>query len=217
MDSIVGGSIQPLAIGVGVVGLIALIVLVSVSSHQREQLQYMAKKAFRSKRTETAYGNGNGIDTSPGALPSFAKAAAETGNGRMLQRWASSHGPDINSRSPDNLTALHYAARGGHTECMRILLEAGANPNVEDERHVTPLHLASVGGFGLGVKLLLDNKADPFVEDADHNTALSAAEAGGNVGGARLLQRAMAKAAVADSSTTGPSLTLRGVQGDSAV
>ncbi|RHY89155.1 hypothetical protein DYB35_011935 [Aphanomyces astaci] len=217
MDSIVGGSIQPLAIGVGVVGLIALIVLVSVSSHQREQLQYMAKKAFRSKRTETAYGNGNGIDTSPGALPSFAKAAAETGNGRMLQRWASSHGPDINSRSADNLTALHYAARGGHTECMRILLEAGANPNVEDERHVTPLHLASVGGFGLGVKLLLDNKADPFVEDADHNTALSAAEAGGNVGCARLLQRAMAKAAVADSSTTGPSLTLRGVQGDSAV
>ncbi len=98
----------------------------------------------------------------------------------------------------------------------RILLEAGANPNVEDDRHVTPLHLASVGGFGLAVKLLLDNKADPFVEDADHNTALSAAEAGGNIGCARLLQRAMAKATVADNAS-GPFLTLRGVQADSAV
>ncbi|KAF0695494.1 Aste57867_13687 [Aphanomyces stellatus] len=202
-----GQTIHPLAIGVGVVGLLILIILVSASSHQRERLQYMAKKAFRSKRPETTSAN---TDLSPGALPSFAKAAAETGNGRMLQRWVSSHGPDINARSSENLTALHYAARGGHTECMRILLEAGANANVEDERHVTPLHFAAVGGFGLGVKLLLDNKADPFVEDADHNTALSVAEAGGNVGCARLLQRAMAKATVADGG--GPSLTLRGSQ-----
>ncbi|KAG9412842.1 Ankyrin repeat [Aphanomyces cochlioides] len=203
-----GQSIHPLAIGVGILGLIILVLVVTASSHQRERLQYMAKKAFRSKRVENTSSN---VDYAPGALPSFAKAAAETGNTRMLQRWVSSHGPDINARSAENMTALHYAARGGHTECMRILLEAGANANVEDERHVTPLHLASVGGFGLGVKLLLDHKADPFVEDADQNTALSAAEAGGNVGCARLLQRAMAKAAVADGGA--PSLTLRGSQG----
>ncbi|EQC34220.1 hypothetical protein SDRG_08422 [Saprolegnia diclina VS20] len=209
------GAIHPLAIAVGVLLLVLLLVLVSASSHQREKLQYMAKKAFRKKRSEPQAG-AHESSSVVGALPSFAKAAAETGNARMLQRWVSSHGADINARSSENLTALHYSARGGHTECMRILLEAGVHVNVEDERHVTPLHMAAVGGYGLGVKLLLDYKADPFVEDANHNTALTVAEAGGNVGCARLLQRAMAKAAAADG-TDASNLTLRGGALDSQV
>ncbi len=111
-------SIHPLAIAVGVLGLLILLIIVTASSHQREKLQYLAKKAFRKKRSEL---NPNG-GTEPqdvGSLPSFAKNAADTGNIRMLQRWVSSHAPDINARSKENLTALHYASRGGHTECMR--------------------------------------------------------------------------------------------------
>jgi ankyrin repeat protein len=90
------------------------------------------------------------------------------------------------------------------TTC-RLLLAAGADPNVQDERCVTPLHLAALGGHALSVKLLLDHHADPFREDVDRHAPLAVAEAGGNVGCARLLQRAMAKAALAreDGSSSG--------------
>jgi ankyrin repeat protein len=36
---------------------------------------------------------------------------------------------------------------GGHTEVVRLLLEAGADPNVYDAIQVTPLHLAAQGLF----------------------------------------------------------------------
>lgn len=92
----------------------------------------------------------------------------------------------------------------------RLLLEARADPNVQDERRITPLHLAAVGGHALCVKLLIDNHADPFREDLDQQTPLAIAEKSGNVGCARLLQRAMAKAAVGeDAMQGGDKLTLR--------
>lgn len=91
-----------------------------------------------------------------------------------------------------------------------LLLEARADPNVQDERRITPLHLAAVGGHALCVKLLLDQHADPFREDLDQHTPLTIAEESGNVGCARLLQRAMAKAAAGDDALQGDkSLTLR--------
>lgn len=98
----------------------------------------------------------------------------------------------------------------GDNAACRLLLEARADPNVQDERRITPLHLAAVGGHALCVKLLIDNHADPFREDMDQQTPLSIAEKSGNVGCARLLQRAMAKAAVGeDAMQGGDKLTLR--------
>lgn len=54
-----------------------------------------------------------------GTLPGFVKAAAESGNARVVKRWVNSTSKDVDSRSDENLTALHYAARGGHNECTR--------------------------------------------------------------------------------------------------
>jgi hypothetical protein len=56
-----------------------------------------------------------------GALPGFAQAAAESGNARVVKRWVGSSGRDLDARSSENLTALHYAARGGHNECVRCV------------------------------------------------------------------------------------------------
>jgi ankyrin repeat protein len=92
----------------------------------------------------------------------------------------------------------------------RLLLAAGADPNVHDERSITPLHFAALGGHALCVKLLLDHQADPFREDLDRQNPLVIAEKGGNVGCARLLQRSMAKATVNDEISPDSSLTLRG-------
>lgn len=42
---------------------------------------------------------------------------------------------EFNTRTP-----LHYAARGGHLQCLRLLLRYGADPNVRDSDGYTPIH-----------------------------------------------------------------------------
>ncbi|DAZ95065.1 TPA: hypothetical protein N0F65_002799 [Lagenidium giganteum] len=202
-------GIHPLAIIVGVIGLLALIIVVAASSYQRERLQHMARKLLRKKRNSFAVDKQEDPAVAIGGLPGFAKTAAESGNARVIKRWVNSSNRDLDSRSSENLTALHYSARGGHNECTRLILAAGADANVQDERHVTPLHLAALAGHALCVKLLLDHHADPFREDLDHQTPLVIAEKGGNIGCARLLQRAMAKATVNGDPSGDKSLTLR--------
>lgn len=197
-------SVHPLALALGVVGLFILMFLVAASSYQKQRLQVMARKMLRKKRKSFSEESTAGVHPISD-LPGFARQAAESGNARVVKRWVQSTDRNVDARSAENLTALHYAVRGGHNECTRLLLAANADPNVQDERSITPLHLAALGGHALCVKLLLDHHADPFREDLDHHTPLLIAEESGNIGCARLLQRAMAKAAVQDDA----SVTLR--------
>ncbi|GMF19624.1 unnamed protein product [Phytophthora fragariaefolia] len=200
-------QVHPLALAMGVLGLFCLLLLVATSSYQKQKLQVMARKLLRKKRKSVADEDRAGAGgVHPAAdLPGFARQAAEAGNARVVKRWVHSTDRNVDARSAENLTALHYAVRGGHNECVRLLLTANADPNAADERCITPLHLAAIGGHALCVKLLLDHHADPFREDVDHHTPLFIAEQSGNIGCARLLQRAMAKAAVQDDA----SVTLR--------
>jgi len=48
---------------------------------------------------------------------------------------------------PYNKTALHYAAEGGHTDTVKLLLELGANPNMLDSRKYTALDVAKNDGI----------------------------------------------------------------------
>ena len=45
-----------------------------------------------------------------------------------------------------NRTALHLAARNGHTEVVADLLKAGADLNATDHDGMTPLHQAAANG-----------------------------------------------------------------------
>ncbi|TDH71643.1 hypothetical protein CCR75_001763 [Bremia lactucae] len=195
---------HPLALAMGVVVVFVVAFLVAASSHQKQKLQVMARKLLRKKRTEESKDSGGSVNK-VADLPEFARQAAESGNARVVKRWVQSTDRNLDARSTENLTALHYAVRGGHNECTRLLLMASADPNATDERSITPLHLSALGGHALCVKLLLDHHADPFLEDVDRHTARYIAEQSGNIGCARLLQRAMAKAAVQDTA----SVTLR--------
>jgi ankyrin repeat protein len=39
-------------------------------------------------------------------------------------------------------TALHYAIRAGNLESLRLLVDAGLDPNAADDKGQTPLHIA---------------------------------------------------------------------------
>ena len=61
----------------------------------------------------------------------------------------------VHETDKENLTALHYAARSGHVNIIRILLQNDANAHVKSVRGMTPLHFAALGGHSDTVTLLL--------------------------------------------------------------
>lgn len=204
-DGITDQKIHPFALGLGLTVFLFLMILVMTSAHQRERLQLLAHRAIRSKASD--YARNTHDDNRSSQLPLFAKQAAEHGNLRIVKRWVQSLQRDIDAKSDENLTALHYSSRAGHPDVVRLLLEHHADPNVVDERLVSALHFAALGGHGLIVKLLVDARADALVEDIDGQTPLNLAERTGNIGCIRLLQRAIARQM--DGTTHAESLTLR--------
>jgi len=101
-------------------------------------------------------------------------------------------GADPNLTDPDTLeSCLHYAAGIAADECVRVLLEAGADPNwrcignanvssnvvtkiLSDTTLAaeTPLHRAAVSGNAYCVRTLLDYGAAPSLETVNGETPL---------------------------------------------
>ena len=101
------------------------------------------------------------------------------------------HGAEPNSgTAPSGETPLHYAtSRGqkpGSTECVKLLLAAGANPNQKANvgipttaymrdirvRGETPLHRAAIHGDEEMIQALLDHGGDPSIKDAHGESPL---------------------------------------------
>ena len=61
-------------------------------------------------------------------------------------------GVNVNVRNEDNLTPLKVASMGGHTGVVRLLLEAGTNPNYCDG--YSPLYWADSRGYTEMAQLL---------------------------------------------------------------
>ncbi|MCB1166624.1 MAG: ankyrin repeat domain-containing protein [Leptospiraceae bacterium] len=100
-------------------------------------------------------------------------------------------GARVNFAGPsDGITALHLAATNTDELLVRVLLEAGAEPNQVSERiknlpGIAPLHL-SVGSPAV-TRLLLDAKASPDIKDSDGLTPLFYAVSAGNLESAEML------------------------------
>lgn len=60
---------------------------------------------------------------------------------------------------------IHSAAAAGDNESVAALLEAGANPNVQQEGGYTPLHTAAHNNDRALVQLLLEHGANPTLAD----------------------------------------------------
>ena len=90
----------------------------------------------------------------------------------LLGRGVNPNGrPDLWGRA-----ALVVAVDKGDVEMTRLLLEAGADPDMKSGGY-TPLGLAAFRGHARIVRMLLQHGADPDLKGGDGNTPLTAAAA----------------------------------------
>jgi len=81
-----------------------------------------------------------------------------------LFRFMMDGGPEFNRHAREG-TPLYLAARGGHEEVVRVLLDAGAKIEETSGYHwQTPLHAAARRGFDGVVRVLLEAGADVAAE-----------------------------------------------------
>ncbi|MBI2477962.1 MAG: ankyrin repeat domain-containing protein [Planctomycetia bacterium] len=77
-----------------------------------------------------------------------------------LAIWLLSAGASVNSIELDGGTTLHSAARGGHPQLVKLLLDRKLEVEARDESQRTPLHVAVSSGRDNVVIELLDAGAD---------------------------------------------------------
>lgn len=107
-----------------------------------------------------------------------------TAAGRLIAAGADPNSQDDEpakglDRRINACTPLSYAARKGHLQMTKLLLEEGADVTHRDHRGRGALLYAATGGSESVVRLLLERGAEPDSEDSEHRTPLCyAAEAG---------------------------------------
>lgn len=124
--------------------------------------------------------------TATGCLDLELYAAARSGD---LERTQSelADGADPDSRHPLTLdTPLIEGARGGHLKVAEVLVDYGADVNLQGEAWYTALHCAAAAGHVDLVKWLLDKGANVTLFRG-HNTPLHSAAASGQLEVVRIL------------------------------
>lgn len=71
---------------------------------------------------------------------------------------------DVNAINRNGETPLHNACWTGQIEIVQVLIDYGANTNMQNDHGETPLHWAARMGYANIVKLLLEVGADPTVQ-----------------------------------------------------
>ena len=95
---------------------------------------------------------------------------------------------NLSSRNAQRVAPLHSAAAGNHNSVAEILLENGADPNLQQAGGYTPLQAAAKIGNEAMVNLLLDYGADPSITTESGATAAQLAHEEDHAGIARLLE-----------------------------
>ncbi|KAJ8381865.1 hypothetical protein SKAU_G00026430 [Synaphobranchus kaupii] len=107
--------------------------------------------------------------------------AATQGNVTLLSMLLNPDPKDISHTHEDTNAALFSAAQNGHTECMKLLLAAGASAEASDANGVTPLHMTAARGHFRCLEMLLGMIADVNRVATGGQSALFAAGASGNL------------------------------------
>lgn len=104
----------------------------------------------------------------------------------LIQAGANLNGAE----APDGNTALHYAAYMGNLREMELLIDAGADINVQTANGATPLHLAAEHYQEQAIRLLLKRGADINKTNAQGLTPLAHATYRGAYNTPSILARA---------------------------
>jgi ankyrin repeat protein len=99
--------------------------------------------------------------------------ALRKGERQTFTRLLGNDPTSINARGPAGSTPLMYAALYGDSDSMQLLLERGADPNIQNDAGATALMWAA--DDLAKTRLLLNHGADPNIRSADARTALTAA------------------------------------------
>ncbi len=89
-------------------------------------------------------------------------------------------------------TPLHYAATGGHTSLIQLLLDESAYIDAESPNGTTPLMMAARYGNAKSVQLLIDEGADINLKNQLGLTALDFAKQGNRPDAQKILQDLLA-------------------------
>uniref|UniRef100_A0A0P6J266 Cortactin-binding protein 2 n=2 Tax=Heterocephalus glaber TaxID=10181 RepID=A0A0P6J266_HETGA len=112
--------------------------------------------------------------------PTLLQQAAAQGNVTLLSMLLNEEGLDINYSCEDGHSALYSAAKNGHTDCVRLLLNAEAQVNAADKNGFTPLCAAAAQGHFECVELLIAYDANINHAAAGGQTPLYLACKNGN-------------------------------------
>lgn len=99
----------------------------------------------------------------PAMVAELVKAGARVNERSLVNAWERqvTSEPRFQNRPAGGMTALLYAARQGCLECVKILIEAGADVNLADPQGVTPTIIATAN-FSFDVaSYLLTKGANP--------------------------------------------------------
>eukprot|EP01108_Squamamoeba_japonica_P000540 TRINITY_DN1180_c0_g1_i2.p1 TRINITY_DN1180_c0_g1~~TRINITY_DN1180_c0_g1_i2.p1 ORF type:complete len:184 (-),score=25.75 TRINITY_DN1180_c0_g1_i2:26-577(-) len=93
----------------------------------------------------------------------YLLAASKRGNVASMEEVLRDHRQEVNIDCQDGVgnTPLHYSANWGHFDTLKVMLDAGANPNVENFQKETALHRAFYKDNIPMIELLLTKGADP--------------------------------------------------------
>ena len=102
-----------------------------------------------------------------------------------------SHKFDINLQSGHREeTVLHRVSENGRSEVIQILMDAGADPYIQDRYGTTALQRAAGSGHSEAVQILIDTGVNPDIKNKYGSTALHWAAARGHSEVVRILVNA---------------------------
>lgn len=91
--------------------------------------------------------------------------AQEDGTSLHIVDFLVQNSTSLDKQTKDGSTALHVCATYNQTECMKLLLRSGANPQIENSEGKTPMDVSREKGFHICTELLehaLQNKKTLF-------------------------------------------------------
>jgi hypothetical protein len=110
------------------------------------------------------------------------------------------HTPTTPSFTLYACSALHFASAVGATRCVRLLLDAGADPDLQDREGYTPLHMAA-GYMQVRVRVCVQSN-----RQQQAMAAAPAAQARGTLDGSKVAAGPAAGAAAATACLPGSQL-----------